>query len=150
MAGSVGERGKSAEAMAREFLVYLDAIIQAFDFERNYDARSAGGRFQSQVGDFNFYSPERFGSLEVKELAHDYRLPAKNFKKEQIARLAKRELAGGLILVPVYHSKLKRWRLPPFDLFRDNRDLPSWDLRPYPTYLTLRDALLPYFLKEAA
>ena len=56
---AAGQRGKLPEKKVRELLERLKAQKAGFDYERKYDARSAGGRFQSQAGDFGFRSEER-------------------------------------------------------------------------------------------
>ncbi len=136
---AAGQRGKVAEAAVKKFLVGLKERKLAFDFERKYDARSAGGRFQSQAGDFGFFSPSEHGLIEVKEVAHEYRLPKKNFGADQRARLKIRELAGGVVVILVYHLPLKRWRVLPLSAFYVEE--PSWDLSKYPDYANVSEAL---------
>lgn len=136
----IGQRGKSAEADVRKHLEYLKQFKHDFDFERKYDARSARGRFPSQAGDYGFYLPGVHGLIEVKEVAHDFRLPQKNFSKDQIARCRMRELAGGIIVIIVKHTTTGLWRIPPFSMFRDYPTAPSWVLDS-PTYPSAVNAL---------
>lgn len=137
---AAGKRGKYAEGKVRDFLVSLKERKTGFDFERKYDARSAGGRFPAQAGDFGFFTYGLHGLIEVKEVDHAVRLPEKNFSSEQRAKLQLRALAGGLIVVLVYHTPLKAWRVPPPWAFSGER-VPSWDLSRFPTYKSVQLAL---------
>lgn len=130
-AEELGKRGKRAEAAIQNYLKLLKESYASFDFQRQYDARSAGGRFQSQTGDYLIFRPHHHAVLEVKTLHHDFRLPKKNFPAEQIAKLRRREMAGSQIFILVFHSTTERWRVPDFKLFRNSPDSPSWDLSPY-------------------
>ena len=49
---SPANRGKYAEGKVRDYLKELDSAHVKFTFNRNLDAHAAGGRFQSQAGDF--------------------------------------------------------------------------------------------------
>lgn len=135
----LGERGKEPEALVRNYLKALSEKYAVFDFQREYDARSAGGRLSARVGDFSIYLPGVHGVIEVKEVKHDFRLPAKNFKS--VARLRKRQLAGGLIIVLIRHSTTGLWRMPPLGFFVGALRAPSWDLTEFETYRTVPEAL---------
>ncbi len=126
---ATANRGKVAETQFQNALKAFDGSHHNFDWARNYDAHSAGGKFASLTGDFVWYFDGDSGAVEVKEVAHDYRLPAKNFGPDQIARMFKRQLAGACAQVVVYHSTTKKWRLIPLDYFRARLGVPSWDLR---------------------
>lgn len=143
MRASTGVRGKYAESKVRAFLALLNEKYKRFDFSRIYDARSAGGRFPSRPGDFEFYAPGLHGLIEVKEVEHDFRLPAKNLKPEQIAKLRKREWAGGLVMVLIYHATAGGWRRVPVSWLAERAAQPSWDLSEFPTYGDVQTALLP-------
>lgn len=141
---SIANRGKFAEKKVKEFLEGMSQKYAGFDYERLPDARAAGGRFKSMVGDFAYFSPGLHGVIEVKELKHPYRLPKD--KLAQIQRMKVRELAGGRCFVVVYHTEEKLWRVILV------RELPiitsgSWDLRTWPTYATLQEALQENFLR---
>jgi len=138
----LGKRGKKAEDAAHKFLKSLKELDSSFDFQRQLDARAAGGRFPSQTGDYLIFRPQAHGVLEVKALAHDFRLPNKNFGAEQIAKCRRREMAGGKVVVLVYHSTIQKWRAPEFCLFTAAIDASSWVLSGYPTYDTPADALV--------
>jgi len=133
---NIGSRGKSAEKKVDEWLTRMGERYVTFDWERIYDARSAGGRFPSRPGDFAFYSLKLHGLIEVKEVEHDFRLPAKNFKTGQLAKLYKRELAGGVIRILVCHTTTGLWREVPLQWFRERLKAPSWDLSSFPTALS--------------
>jgi hypothetical protein len=123
---AIGQRGKTAETVVRRILEKLNSEFANFDYSRIYDARSAGGKFPSRPGDYELYSNGIFGLIEVKEVAHDYRLPEKNFPAAGRAKLRKRQMAGGRILVLVYHSTSGIWRSPTLEYFAAG--VPSWDL----------------------
>ena len=136
-----GSRGKYAEGKVREALKVLALGNKDFDFERKYDARASRGRIPSQTGDFGWYSINRHGVIEVKQVEHDFRLPRKNFDPAKWGRLKLRRMAGGEIGILVYHSTTKLWRAPSFDFFLANADVPSWDLSAFPTYPKVLPAL---------
>ncbi len=141
-----GQRGKVAEKKVRDYLEALSGEVAEFDYSRIYDARSAGGKFPSRPGDFEFYrlltgDIAVHGLIEAKEVAHDFRLPAKNFRAGQLGKLQKRELAGGLILVLVLHTTLNKWRRVPFNWLFVRAGDPSWDLSPFKLYDDVAQAL---------
>lgn len=136
---SAGQRGKFAEKKVREYLEKVDQQLVHFDYERVSDARSAGGRgAKTVVGDFMFFTPELHGVIEVKEIGHDFRIPAKNIT--QLPKLRKRLLAGGRCYVVVYHTTTQLWRCIPAEEL-ELRTTGSWDLRDFPTYESLEQAL---------
>jgi hypothetical protein len=140
-----GSRGKGAETEVKKYLTGLSARVAAFDWERIYDARSAGGKFPTRPGDFEFYrmmgDPSHpayrrpvAGLLEAKETKHDYRLPIDESRRTQIARLYKRHLCGCEIVYTVLHTELGKWRSVPFSFVLEHRSKASLDLRPFPLY----------------
>lgn len=142
----LGSRGKSTEKVVHDHLESLNKRLAQFDYSRIYDARSAKGKFPSRPGDFEFYRVSESGKcehglIEAKELKHDYRLPEKNFPTGGIARLRKRQMAGGLILVVIHHTTVDQWRIVPLKWFFDKLEQPSWDLREFTPYETLTSAL---------
>lgn len=143
---AAGQRGKDAESDIRTFLKKLSAAHAHFDFQREPDARTAGGRIGKRTGDFTFYLPGMHGVVEVKELKHEYRLPRDRFikdKNDSLARLHRRRLAGGYIIVLVYHTEIGLWRRPTLGWLQEGAANPSWDMRELSTYPTLADALSP-------
>lgn len=133
-------RGKSAEAEVQKYLKAYDEKHQDFDWARNMDAHSAGGRFHRQTGDFQFYGPGVHGVIEVKEVKHDFRVPHGNFNEGAVGKLWKRQLAGGEIVIIVHHSTSKKWRVAELARFR-KRDGGSWDLSDLYEFHTCREAL---------
>ena len=126
MTDSRGTRGKYAEKKVREYMESLKEKHIGFDFERVSDARSAGGRGAKKVvGDFLFFSPGVHGVLEVKEVNHLFRLPAKNLT--QLPKLRIRELAGGRCLIVVYFKPAKLWRVS-WAKDMENKTTGSWDM----------------------
>lgn len=149
---ALGTRGKYAEDKARDELRKRSADNARFDYERNYDGRSSMGRIPARAGDFTFFvgalvdgnaviEPVSHGVIEVKQVAHDFRLPRKNFDPAKFGILRKRELAGGKIVIIVYHSTTGKWRVVPFGWFVALKDNASWDLTTWPTYNTAREVL---------
>ena len=134
---TLANRGKWAENEAHEYLKYLSSKRAEFDFERLPDARAAMGRFKAMIGDFEFFMPGTHGVVEVKETKHSYRI-AKD-KLEQLPRLHKRSMCGGLCIVLVHFSEAKKWRAV------DAQWLPvgkaSWDLSIFPAFNTASEAL---------
>lgn len=134
-------RGKVAENQVKKALEKM-AQQACFDYERNYDSHSAGGvRFQPRTGDFTLFWIGGHAVIEVKEVAHDYRLPKGNFGIPQINRMRKRRIAGAEALVLVRHSTTGYWRRVPFSVFQENDGKGSWDLRDFPQYTSV-DLLL--------
>lgn len=139
-------RGKKPEARVKAYFERLAASRADFDWERKYDAHSAGGRFQRQIYDFAFFAPGVHGGIEVKEVAHDFRVPYKNFKPEQVAGLRKRMLCGAHAAVVVFHSTSGLWRLcPPEVFFSRPPEAGSWDLRDIVAELTCHQVLDHFF-----
>lgn len=136
-----GQRGKKSESDVQKFLNAYAAKHADFDWERRYDARSAGGRMHPQTYDYAFFRPGQHGGIEVKEVKHDFRLPHKNFENDQVGRLKKRQWAGGNIYVLVYHSTTQLWRTVPLHIFY-TREGGSWDLTQWPTWPNCSEAML--------
>lgn len=134
---TLANRGKWAEARTQEYLTQLSNARAEFDFERLPDARAAMGRFKAQIADFAFFMPGLHGVIEVKETKHSFRL-AKD-KLEQLPRMHKRALAGGLCIVLVYFSGPRKWRA--IRAVELEVGLPSWDLSTYQTFDTAAEAL---------
>ena len=137
----LANRGKKQEAAVLKYLKKREEEDATFTFQRQYDARSAGGRFPSQVGDYLTFRTQMHGVLEVKALAHDFRLPNKNFSAEKIAKCRRREMAGSHIAVLVCHTTTGMWRTPPFSIFANAPAVSSWVLSDYPTYPSAEAAL---------
>jgi penicillin-binding protein-related factor A (putative recombinase) len=145
---SAANRGKKSEADVNKFLAAMGNRLAIFDWHRVYDARSAGGRFNAQTGDFAFYTPNAHGIIEVKEVDHKFRLPNKNFDKAQIAKCRKREMAGGKIGVVVNFTEAKKWALVPLNYFYNRLDQPSWDLTEFIKFDSGAKALEHFFNQD--
>lgn len=145
----IGQRGKDTEKEVKKVLTSLSNRYAAFGFERNPDARTAGGHIGRQTGDYRFFAPKLHGVIEVKALKHDFRLPRDRFIKKtptgltnnSLERLHNRALCGGLIVVLVHHTTTDLWRVVPLKFLRDGENQPSWDLSPFRTYATPAEAL---------
>ena len=137
--------GKYAEGKMKDYLEKRKAEDPAFDYERLYDARSAGGRFPSQIADFAYYYKDDkaafHGVVEVKEVHHEFRLPKKNFDPGKFGRLARRRQAGGGIVIVICFLPAKLWRIVPFEFFEERSGQPSWDLSQFPTYKSVDAAI---------
>lgn len=126
---STANRGKVAEGLVKKRLEHL-ARSSTFVWHRFADMR-AGVR-QVALADFMFVNDGRLSLLEVKEVAHDFRLPHGNFSADQVARMRMWDIAGCDAIVLIHHSTTRLWRRLPADYFV-TRVGGSWDLRPYPT-----------------
>ena len=143
-----GDRGKWGEGRVRGYLNDISKTVVA-TFMRLPDARS--GSFQPTTADFLVNCRGQHTMLEVKEVEHDFRLPSKNFKPDQRARLLNWRGLGTNTRVVVAHMTLKEgvpphklracpmWRAVPAVWF-GSEDVPSWDLREFPL-LTLDQAM---------
>ena len=141
-----GDRGKWAEGRVRDYLKVL-AETQGCAFMRLPDARA--GSFQPTTADFLINYKALHTMLEIKEVDHTYRLPGKNFKQDQRARLANWRSVGTNTRVLVAHMPLKpssgpqklsmMWRAVPADWF-GSEEIPSWNLSLHPL-LTFDEAM---------
>jgi hypothetical protein len=127
-----GSRGKASEKAIKAMLEKFNRRYARFDYERVYDARSARGRATARTGDYNVWCNSIPYTIEVKEVDHKFRLPAKNFDAAAVARMEKRLLSGTTCLVLVFHKPLGLWRMPSLDVFSEAK--PSWDLTAWPTF----------------
>lgn len=136
------EQGKSAEKSVATYLNDLSNAYAPFDYQRGYDARAAGGKFQRVAGDFQFFSPNIHGVIEVKETKFPERLPYGNFETSAVAKCVKRRLAGGLAIVLIYHETTELWRMLPISFFqRRDLDKGSWFLDGWKTYTNVTEML---------
>lgn len=141
---TAANRGKTAEAKLQKAFTKIEALRYDFTYERIYDARSSMGKMSNpRVGDFMLYHQGRNIIVEVKEVNHAYRLPKPNFERAQRARLRKRQLAGSICAIVVYHSPTDVWRIAILDFF-GAEETGSWDFRGTPEYTldTVLDVLL--------
>ena len=130
---TAANRGKYAEAQVKKKLASLESARQAF--ARWPDARS--GSFAVALADFLIMRDGRMTLLEVKEVAHDFRLNHGNLGTDQIGRMRAWASAGAQADVLVYHSTTKLWRTAEIHWFHENyrkvdddgKKVGSWDLR---------------------
>ena len=136
MATSASNRGKRGEAL---FKTYIESLCKFSDsaFYRLPDAHA--GSMQATLADFLFLRRGKVFLIEVKEVAHDFRLPHGNFDKSQVARQRLWKDAGATSLVLIYHSTINLWRGYDVERFIE-REGGSWDLRDTAPKL-LRDVL---------
>ena len=136
-------RGKDAESKVKKELDILSTLSN-FDFERVLDGFSSrGGASASRPGDFLAFQNGTAVLLEVKEVAHDFRLPRGNFKTDQRGRMMKRHYAGCLCYVLIYSSTTGLWRMLPVTYF-GTETTGSWDLSTVPA-TDLRSLMLQIF-----
>lgn len=134
---TAANRGKYAEAQVKKKLASLESARQAY--ARWPDARS--GSFAVALADFLIMRDGRMTLLEVKEVAHDFRLSHTNLDLSQIGRMRAWASAGAQADVLVYHSTTKLWRTASIQWFFENyrrineagKAVGSWDLREFPT-----------------
>lgn len=132
---SKANMGKEAEEIVEAHLKKVKAECEYFDYQRLYDAHTAGGFFPAQIADFEFFSTTGHGCIEVKEIKHDYRLPQAKFKAAKHARLKRRQEAGGVIFIVVRFMPLGFWRVIPLEYFLKDSNAASWDVREFPALL---------------
>ena len=129
---TLSSRGKSAEAMVKAQLARL-SLRQSIAHLRFPDARA--GSMTPTPSDYLLVIEGRPIFLEVKETAGKTRLPYANFGKDQVGRLRRFALAGAHPLVIIYHSSLKLWRSPDFEIFvQRNEGSGSWELSAFQTF----------------
>lgn len=130
---TAANRGKYAEAQVKKKLASLESARQAH--ARWPDARA--GSFAVALADFLIMRDRRMTLLEVKEVAHDFRMSHTNLGLDQIARMRMWASAGAQADVLVYHSTTKLWRTAEIHWFHENyrkvdgdgKKVGSWDLR---------------------
>jgi penicillin-binding protein-related factor A (putative recombinase) len=122
-------RGKEAENLVKKRLEVL-AKSANVAWHRPPDMRS--GSFQPALCDFILLQEGQLTLIEVKQTAHDYRLPHGNLSTEQVGRMRVWEMAGARCYVLIYHSGIKQWRMEDVGYFSE-RTGGSWDLRPLAT-----------------
>jgi hypothetical protein len=141
-----GQQGKQAENLMADALKAFEDFFQdgQFNFERNPDARAAGGVFKAVTGDFHAWWRGKAFFIEVKQVDHAFRLPAKNFEPPSRARLKRKALAGCRVGVFIFHTPTKQWRLCPIDMFFGYED-PSFDLSGIESSVKLIPLLKTFF-----
>lgn len=129
---SESRRGKVAEGDVDKLLSKLKTESILLDFERVPDAFSTrGGYTAPRTGDFLIFYRGSAIALEVKEVEHDFRLPAKNLSPDSRERLRRRSRSGCHCYVAVMFKPEKLWRLAPVSYF-DHRAAGSFDMSDLP------------------
>lgn len=135
--------GKKSEAEVKKALdVLAGRLGHTFQPKRVIDARAARSKNFSgpgTVGDYEIFYQGKVTYIEVKETEKDY-LPAKNFKRNQIARCQLRSLAGCPVRVIVHHTTMKRWRVLPIQKFFDEVKS-QWDTSDGESFYTAQEAV---------
>ena len=132
---STANRGKYAEAAVKKQLASINRMD--FAWHRFPDARA--GSFTPTLADFLAVDCGRVRLLEVKEVAHDYRLPRPNFSADSRARMRMFQAAGSVCEVLVYFSTIKKWRYADLEYF-GTQTTGSWDMRDLPV-INLKEIL---------
>lgn len=133
----VGQRGKTAEKEVQKHLEKLNGEYFDFAFSRLPDARAAGGRLAAVMCDYLCWYRGLSLPLEVKEIAHDFRLPKASLS--QLAILKKVAEAGAKPYVLVLFTTIGKWRIAPISAFEF--DVPSWDMSEIPTFDSAAEAM---------
>lgn len=138
------DRGKELESELSKAFKALKEADKGFDFDKVPDAYSSRGGFSTpRVGDYTLYLQGKALVLEAKEVAHDHRLPRKNFPKDERARINRRRMAGIHAMVIIKHTTNDTYRLLDADWFNTEMhlgDTGSWDLSDFVT-CTLQEAI---------
>lgn len=116
-------RGKEAEALVKKHLTDLSKQANTM-FYRFPDARA--GSLQTAPADFMLLRKGELILIEVKEVAHSYRLPHGNLT--QVPKLRRFEMAGADCYVLVYFKPEEAWRVAHVDYFLETEG-GSWDMR---------------------
>lgn len=123
---SKGKLGKAAEEDLQNVLKEMSTFREFLGW-RLPDARA--GSASAAIADFQLLHSGTALFLEVKEVAHEYRLPYTNFGTDQVARMRRTEMAGALAFVAVNFTPTGLWRLAHIEYFRDRSVGGSWDMR---------------------
>jgi len=112
---------------------------QAFAWHRLPDTKSARmNMIAAQPADYIYRCNKKAGFIEVKGLAHAYRLPKDNIS--QLPTLHKWALAGSDDVVLVHHYMYGAWRAVDPRMLTPGQ--PSWDLRNVEEFTSPAAALL--------
>lgn len=122
--------GLETEQLVESLLDQENTRRADFAWHRFPDSKAAGRVIAAQPSDYLVANGKRTFLLEVKALSHAYRLPKD--KVRQLATMHKFEAAGVRGVIVVHHYLEGVWRC---FLAKDlELGLPSWDLRPFPTF----------------
>ena len=135
-------RGKKSEdAMSKFLTVWAANPLRPGHREANRltDSKAAGRIIKAAAADFEYFCNAGHGLVEVKETEHEYRLARD--KVPQLARLRKRTHCGGICVVAVFHSTLKKWRIVDATYLATTGDKGSWNLESVAAYDDLDTAM---------
>lgn len=122
---SAANRGKASEDVFKKWAKAKSDSTFDFAFYRYPDAHA--GSLVSAPADFMIMHKGLMSLIEIKEINHEFRLPVKNFRPDQVARMRKFALAGAGGLVLIYFKPVGKWRAVPVDYFL-NPEGASWNL----------------------
>jgi hypothetical protein len=130
-AAKLSSRGKEPEKEVHEFIDEWAAKSPHREANRLLDSRAAKRIIEAAKADFDFYcgfdpATAYFGLIEVKSTEHEYRLARD--KVPQLPHLRKRAMCGGVCVVLVFHSTLKKWRLCEASWLGNSGDKGSWNI----------------------
>ena len=129
--------GKETERLVENLLNEENTRRADFAWHRFPDSKAAGRVIAAQPSDYLVANGKRTFLLEAKALSHAYRLPKD--KVRQLATMHKFDAAGVRGVIVVHHYLEGVWRC---FLAKDlELGLPSWDLRPFPTFPSAELAL---------
>lgn len=123
MATSQANKGKSLESRFKALCEVYEGKAK-FSAHRFPDAH-AGSRVPT-LADFQTLYAGKLRLVECKEVAFDHRLPHKNFRSDQVARMRKWQLAGAESWVLIHHTTGNFYRVLPVDRFLDRSTGGSW------------------------
>ena len=132
--------GKETERLIENLLNEENTRRADFAWHRFPDSKAAGRVIAAQPSDYLVANGKRTFLLEVKALSHAYRLPKD--KVSQLATMHKFDAANTKGVIVVNHYLESVWRC--FRATDLELGLPSWDLRPFPTFPSAELALSAY------
>lgn len=124
--------GKGAESQVQAYFEELSTFAKHV-FMRIPDARA--GSLTAKPSDFFLLSEGTLFLVEVKETAHNNRLPFANFNTGQAGQMRRWGMAKAVPVVLIRHSKTNLWRVAHLDRFRSRPEgQGSWELSDLPQY----------------
>lgn len=132
--------GKETERLVEQLLDEENTRRADFAWHRFPDSRAAGRVIAAQPSDYLVANGKRTFLLEAKALSHAYLLPKD--KVRQLATMHKFDAASTKGVIVVNHYLEGAWRC--FRATDLELGLPSWDLRPFPTFPSAALALSAY------
>lgn len=139
---SRADRGKSAEKQVEAWLAHLNEKFARFAWHRFPDPRSTRGMVKQQPCDYLVQVPGGTTLLEVKELEHAFRIPAKNIS--QLPTLKKFHMAGARTAILIHFKPINKWRCVDASKL-EARSTGSWDMSEVPTHDTPEQAFVSVF-----